>query len=146
MDRLKSIAMDGSEPCTVAMDESELESPTCVMESLALESGREFKVRRMSKEFDRLRSKAESVEGSVEQQHCANEEALNQISLEEKVVSDTSATSTKEVYPVGEAREDTFVAMLRERRDSLQSMQGRRSRDNAKVRHVARCQPAVAES
>ena len=117
--------------------QEEPESPACVLESLALEPSRKFRVRRMSKEFDRLlQYKSEDDQTNGENQHCEN-----QVTLEKLVLTETSTPSvpsvTDEAYPVGRHQSESFVTMLRERRESLESMEDRRARETSSVRHHA---------
>ena len=99
---------------------AEPDSPSSVLETLALHPSGNSKVRRMSKEFERL----------LQHRACAGEQPLEAqprckipVTTPDASALDTPPTSA-EAYPVGLEQAGTFVAMLRERRQSLRSLRG----------------------
>ena len=99
---------------------AEPDSPSSVLETLALHPSGNSKVRRMSKEFERLlQHRACAGEQPQEGQPCCE----NPVAPPGASALDTPPTSA-EAYPVGLEQAGTFVAMLRERRQSLRSLRG----------------------
>ena len=101
--------------------------------TLALHPSGNSKVRRMSKEFERL----------LQHRACAGEQPLeeqprckNPVAAPGASALDTPPTSG-EAYPVGLEQSGTFVAMLRERRQSLRSLEERRARESSSVSETA---------
>ena len=122
-------------PATWAESErAEPDSPSSVLEALALHPSGNCKVRRMSKEFERLlQHKASTGEQPPpeEQPRCENP-----VVQPEETVPTTPSTSG-DAYPVGLEQAGSFVALLRERRQSLQSLEDRRARESSTVSHTA---------
>ena len=112
---------------------AEPDSPSSVLETLALHPSGNSKVRRMSKEFERL----------LQHRACAGEQPLeeqprckNPVAAPGASALDTPPTSG-EAYPVGLEQAGAFVAMLRERRQSLRSLEERRARESSSVSETA---------
>ena len=122
-------------PATWAESErAEPDSPSSVLEALALHPSGNSKVRRMSKEFERLlQHKASTGEQPPpeEQPRCENP-----VVQPEETVPTTPSTSG-DAYPVGLEQAGSFVALLRERRQSLQSLEDRRARESSTVSDTA---------
>ena len=98
------------------------EAHACLLKAhtLALHPSGNSKVRRMSKEFERLlQHRACAGEQPLEEQPCCK----NPVAAPGASALDTPPTSA-EAYPVGLEQAGTFVAMLRERRQSLRSLRG----------------------
>jgi hypothetical protein len=112
---------------------AEPDSPSSVLKALTLHSSGNSKVRRMSKEFERLlQHRAFAGEQPFEEQPRCN----NPVTAPGASALDTPSTSA-EAYPVGLEQSGTFVAMLRERRQSLRSLEERRARKSSSVSDTA---------
>ena len=118
-------------PATWAESErAEPDSPSSVLEALALHPSGNCKVRRMSKEFERLlQHKAPAGEQPPPEEQPRCEDPVAQ--------PEESAPTSGEAYPVGLEQAGTFVTLLRERRRSLQSLEDRRARESSTVRDTA---------
>ena len=113
---------------------AEPDSPSSVLEALALHSSGNSKVRRMSKEFERLlQYRASAGEQPLQEEQPCCENPLAQ--------PGASALDTPpaldEAYPVGLEQAGTFVGLLRERRQSLRSLEDRRARESSTVSDTA---------
>ena len=122
-------------PATWAESErAEPDSPSSVLEALALHPSGNCKVRRMSKEFERLlqhKASAGEQPPPEEEPRCENPGAQPEASAPDNPLA------TGEAYPVGQEQAGTFVALLRERRQSLQSLEDRRARESSTVSDTA---------
>ena len=106
-------------------EETGPDSPSSVLEALALHPSCSSKVRKMSKEFDRLRqykaSAGDPPRGTKSQGDPGTPLAIDD-----------------EAYSVGSDQTGTFVAILRERRQSLQPLEERRARESSTVSDAAK--------
>ena len=113
---------------------AEPDSPSSVLEALALHPSGNSKVRRMSKEFERLlqyRASAGEQPLLKEQPCCENPVAQPGASAFD------APPASDEAYPVGLEQAGTFVGLLRERRQSLRSLEDRRARESSTVSDTA---------
>lgn len=122
-------------PATWAESErAEPDSPSSVLEALALHPSGNSKVRRMSKEFERLLQYRASAgeQPLLEEQPCCE----NPVAQPGASAFDAPPASD-EAYPVGLEQAGTFVGLLRERRQSLRSLEDRRARESSTVSDTA---------
>ena len=110
---------------------AEPDSPSSVLEALALHPSGNSKVRRMSKEFERLLQYRASAgeQPLLEEQPCCENPVAR--------LSASAPPASDEAYPVGLEQAGTFVALLRERRQSLRSLEDRRARESSTVSDTA---------
>ena len=121
---------------------AEPDSPSSVLEALALHPSGNSKVRRMSKEFERLlqyRASAGEQPLLKEQPCCENPVAQPGASAFD------APPASDEAYPVGLEQAGTFVGLLRERRQSLRSLEDRRASESSTVSDTALRAPILRD-